>query len=622
MRLIHTLYVFIGVLFLSAFSFTTIAQNETNKIEQQALKRAESGVSLSKPRPAFNKRSLNSNLQSRTIKTSNADSVISVDTVLQKPKTMVYIENSNTLDYDEKRLPDVQLLKGDVCLRHDSAYLYCDSAYFYDKINSFTAFGHVKIAQGDTLFVYGNILHYDGNTKVARLRGRVRMVNRDVQLTTDSLIYDRNLNVGYYPNKGKLKDSLNVLTSDWGLYYPGTRIALFHGHVVGTNPDVVMHSDTLKYQTQTKVATILGPTTIVHKGETTIYSENGWYDTSNGQAELLLNSYVEQKDGKMLLGDTIFYDRAHGFGKAFSNVELRDTSNNVSLFGNYGFFQEKNDAGFVTKRALMTEYSSKDTLYLNADTIFTFADAADTSKNVIQAYYNVRFYRNDLQGVCDSMVYTTSDSILQMLKFPVLWSENKQISGDTVRLYSADSSLNRILVIGNVFVSENLDSVHFNQLSGKKMIGYIEARQLRKIETEGNAESLFFPKDSTFFIGMNQTQSSFIDFYFTPQGKFYKVVPYPSVTGTMKPMTMVTKENMYLRNFSWQAYLRPYSWQDIFARPKRKVIEKVDKQREADRKKEIEERKQQRENLMNGNANSKSSLPSGLPDSNRGGNVF
>jgi lipopolysaccharide assembly outer membrane protein LptD (OstA) len=172
-------------------------------------------------------------------------------------KTMVYLENSETLSFDQERLPGVQLLKGDVCFRHDNAFLYCDSAYFYEEQNSFNAYGHVKIVQGDTLFVYGDVLYYDGNTKMARLRHNVKMENRRVTLTTDSLNYDRLNNVGYYFQGGKLQDELNVLTSVYGYYYPNTNDAVFNDAVVLTNPKFVLNSDTLNYNTKTEIASIL-----------------------------------------------------------------------------------------------------------------------------------------------------------------------------------------------------------------------------------------------------------------------------------------------------------------------------------------------------------------------------
>ena len=189
------------------------------------------------------------------------------------------------------------LFRGNVRFRHDDAYLYCDSAYFFEQRNSFNAYGHVRIVQGDTLFIYGDVLYYDGDTKMARLRNNVRMHNRSIRLTTDSLNYDRGANVGYYFTGGKLTDATNTLTSKFGYYYPGLEMALFRGKVRLKNPNFVMDADTLKYFTETDLAQILGPTTVLYAKETTIYSEKGWYDTKTEQSELLLNSLITHQAG-------------------------------------------------------------------------------------------------------------------------------------------------------------------------------------------------------------------------------------------------------------------------------------------------------------------------------------
>ena len=178
-------------------------------------------------------------------------------------KTMVYLLHSDLLRFDKKLNPDAQIVEGNVVFRHDSVYMYCDSAYFYSKTNSLEAFGQVKMNQGDTLFLYGDYLFYDGNSQIAMVRENVRMENRNTTLLTDSLNYDRILNLGYYFEGGTLTDEDNVLTSDWGEYSPETKMAAFNRDVKLVNPQFTLTSDTLKYNTTTKVANILGPSDIV-----------------------------------------------------------------------------------------------------------------------------------------------------------------------------------------------------------------------------------------------------------------------------------------------------------------------------------------------------------------------
>ena len=250
---------------------------------------------------------------------SDSVAVAAPDSVAPK-RTKVYLEHANTLSFDKERNADAQILNGDVCFRHDSSYMYCDSAYFFEATNSLEAFSNVRMEQGDTLFVYGNYLFYDGNTRIAYLRENVRMENGQVTLFTDSLNYERMPDIGYYFEGGLIVDSLNQLSSFYGQYSPSTKLAIFNDSVRLENERFTLYSDTLHYRTDTKIATILGPSVIVSDSGT-IYSSRGWYDTVNDMSMLLDRSRVVSGD-RVLTGDSIAYDRKVGFGEAFGGMSI------------------------------------------------------------------------------------------------------------------------------------------------------------------------------------------------------------------------------------------------------------------------------------------------------------
>ncbi|MDR1937378.1 MAG: hypothetical protein LBQ73_02625, partial [Tannerellaceae bacterium] len=282
-------------------------------------------------------------------------------------KTKVYLEHVSSLSFDKELHPDYRLLVGDVIFRHDSSYMYCDSAYFYEETNSLEAFSNVRMEQGDTLFIYGDWLHYDGNTQLARLRHNVRMENNQVRLFTDSLNYNRLLNTGYYFEGGKIIDVDNILTSYYGQYSIDTKLAVFNDSVILVNPQFTLYSDTLHYHTDTKTATILGPSVIVSDSGT-IYSSRGWYNTETNVSLLLDRSQVLSGD-RILIGDSIAYDKESGFTEVFGNMCLQDTSQMIILEGQYGYYNELTKFAFATDSARFMEYSQGDTLYLHADTL-------------------------------------------------------------------------------------------------------------------------------------------------------------------------------------------------------------------------------------------------------------
>lgn len=219
--------------------------------------------------------------------------------------------------------------------------MYCDSAYWYERENIFEAFSNVRMEQGDTIFVYGNYLHYDGNRRLARLRENVRMENPQATLFTDSLNYDRLENISYYFDGGMLVDEENELTSIWGQYSPDSKEALFKENVKLINPDFTLYTETLKYNTETKIADIMGPSVLVSDSGY-IYTTRGWYNTETDDCQLLDRSQVIDKDStQILIGDTIYYNRKNGIAEVYGNMFLQDTIKKVILKGNYGYYNEK-----------------------------------------------------------------------------------------------------------------------------------------------------------------------------------------------------------------------------------------------------------------------------------------
>lgn len=478
----------------------------------------------------------------------------------------IYLLRANTLEYDKSKNADFQILRGDVRFRQDSAYMFCDSAYLYESTNSIDAFGNVRMEQGDTLFVYGDYLYYDGNTGLARLRDNVRMINRDVTLTTDSLNYDRLLNIGYFFEGGEITDPNNRLSSVYGQYSPDTKDAVFQFNVELHNPKYILYSDTLKYNTDSGIADILGPSTIVSDSNT-IYSDLGWYDTKRDLAMLLDRSRIVSKSQE-LVGDTIYYDRNTGYGEVFGSMFMNDTARKVILEGDYGYYNEISEKAFVTDRAQAIEYSTQDSLFFHADTL---RSSVTDSARMLQAYYGVRFFRTDLQGVCDSLKYSTLDSTLVMYKNPVIWNLESQIYGDTIFILMNDSTVKHVTVKDFAFLAQKKSEEYYDQLTGKVMDAYFQGGELYRMDMSGNVETIFFPeeKDKS-LIGLIQVQSSYLKSFFKEK-KLESLVMNPEPKGSLTPIPKLTGSELYLSSFHWYAELRPKDKADIFRKAEMKA---------------------------------------------------
>ena len=483
----------------------------------------------------------------------------------QPAKSKVYLLHSDVLKKSKDNPdPNAQILVGDVVFRHDSIYMYCDSACFYEKTNSLEAFDNVKMVQGDTLFLYGDYLFYDGNTQIAQVRNNVRMENRTTTLTTDSLNYDRVANLGYFFDGGTLMDEENVLTSDWGEYSPSTKESVFNYEVKLVNPQFVLTSDTLRYNTATKIANIVGPSDIDSE-ENHIYSELGYYYTQQGQAELL-NRSVLTNEGKQLTGDSLFYDRNRGFGEAFRNVEFVDTIGKNMLTGDYCYYNQLTSYAFATDKAMAVDFSQGDSLFIHADTLqmYTFNFDTDSVFREARAFHKVRFYRTDVQGVCDSLVFSSKDSCLTMYRDPILWNKNQQLLGEEIMIYMNDSTIDWAHIENQALSVERIDSVNYNQVTGKEMKAFFKGGEMRQVDVIGSVRLVYYPmeKDST-LLGMNVSETSQLNM-FLENRKLKKMIMSPKSNGTLYPMSQIPPAKAKLDNFAWFDYVRPLSKEDIF----------------------------------------------------------
>jgi lipopolysaccharide assembly outer membrane protein LptD (OstA) len=387
----------------------------------------------------------------------------------------VYLIHSDELWYDRWRNNDAQVLRGKVEFEHDGAHLYCDSANFFEASNSFEAWGNVRMVQGDTLSLTSDYGYYDGNNKFMEAKvfssdKQVELRNRATTLFTDTLYFDRIDNMGYYNDGGKLVDKTTTLTSVHGEYHTDTKDAFFTDHVKMVDKESTLLTDTLAYNTRTKLANVMGPSDI-YSGKSHIYSEMGYYNTDTEQAELLKRSVLDN-DGRILVGDSIWYDGKTSISEAFWNVVYTDTVNRNGLFCNYGYYDDATGYAMSTDSAVAFDYSQKDTLFIHADTLklFTYNLNTDSVYREVYAYNKVRAYREDVQAVCDSMVYISRDSCITMYRDPIVWNLNQQLLGEVIELYLNDSVVDHDHVINQALSVEKLpDPDIFNQVTSKEM---------------------------------------------------------------------------------------------------------------------------------------------------------
>jgi lipopolysaccharide export system protein LptA len=279
----------------------------------------------------------------------------------------VEIINADSFEFDEDLGNGAKRLLGNVQFKQDNVLMFADSAYYYDN-NSLDAFGNIHINQSDSVHLYGDVLNYNGNSKMASVTGKqVTLKDKDMTLTTTKLDFNMQSNIGYYNAKGKIVNKDNVLTSQNGYYYSQQKNLFFKKDVVLINPDYKMYCDSLRYHTLSETAFFNGPTNIISDANK-IYCENGWYNTKKDVAQFNKRAWLKNQEQK-LHGDSLYYDSKNGYGKALKNVEVLDSAHKLSIKGNMLEYFELAEKSIVTDHAVMIQYFNDDTLYLHADTL-------------------------------------------------------------------------------------------------------------------------------------------------------------------------------------------------------------------------------------------------------------
>lgn len=472
----------------------------------------------------------------------------------QPQRHRVEILHSDELKFDQ--LQGMKKLLGNVHLQHQSMFMTCDSAYYYDQTNQVLAYSRIHIHQGDTIHIYGKNLIYNGDTGKALMTDSVELVDKETRLFTDRIDYDVNTQTAEYKTGGRILNGDNVLTSITGIYYSNLKMIHFRDSVKIVNPDYIMHADTLRYNTLSEVILFEGPSEAI--GDSIyLYCEKGWSDTRNDVSRLMKNAVIDNRNQR-LFGDTLYYDKKKGYGEGFGNVVIADTANNAFAAGNYAWYYKDPQQFLITNNASFSMISEGDTMTLRADTLKAVPqyDTSGVSYKLLKAYYRCSIYSNGLQGVCDSLSYSFRDSVARLYVDPVLWAEENQMTADSMSLFTKNKAPDRMELYNTAYIVSSIDSLHFNQVKGKNLTGYFKDNKLFKVVITGNGETVYYVLDGEALIGVNRAKCASIEIYLE-NGKVKEIVQKGSPDGTIEPPEKTPPTELKLEDFRWLPERRP-----------------------------------------------------------------
>ena len=459
----------------------------------------------------------------------------------------------------------INILIGNVILEQDSTIIYCDSAILDRENNTFDAYKNVHMVSNDSVELFGDKMFYDGNTKIGEVFNNVILIDNRATLYTNYLRYNRNTKTAYYNKRGKIIDNDNVLNSRFGYYYTDIDEFLFQDEVVVTTPDYVIEADTMRYNSETEIVYFLGPTTMTGE-EDFMFARQGWSDTKQSITSLKEDALVIHLN-HILQGDSIYYEKESGLGQVFENAVLIDTVKQVVIKGDFVEYFKEPGFAYATDSALAIIVDGPDSLYLHSDTLRLKFDTTNEAEELF-AYKKVKFFRESLQGACDSLVYNVNDSIINMMQSPVLWSDDNQLTSESIQIFITDQSPDSMILDNNaMIISQETDTTQFNQIKGRNVIGHFQNNELVRIDVNGNSETIYYVRDDETqgLIGINKGLASDMIIQLKNR-KIQSITYFSEPVMTLYTETSLTGADRQLEGFLWLKSKRPLNKDDIFRR--------------------------------------------------------
>ena len=483
---------------------------------------------------------------------------------LQRKKTRVHIEHYDKATYSKSQ-GDMQRLLGHVKIRHDSAYFFCDSAYFYEKNNSFDAYQNVHIIVNDSVEIFSDLLNYNGDTRFAEFFDNVKLMDDSTTLYTEYLTYDRNQHLACYPDSATTYRGDKTLISCIGYYRDDIKEFSFFENVEVLSPKYQMYTDTLFYNTSIEKMWFQGPTTIINE-ENVLKGKHGYYLVNEDHVHLDQRPFLHNETQKMW-SDSMFYDRNMGLAKAYSQVDMIDTSYMVIMRGDYMEMWENQGFSFATDSAYAISYDGGDSLYIHGDTLFLYFDKKEEEAKKLIARRHVRFFKSDLQGKCDTLTYLVEDSIIHMRVAPILWSEDSQMTGTDIDIKIKESTVEWVLQKGNAFIISQDTIEGFNQIRGTDITSLFKNGDIHHVNVDGDkAETIYWIRDDDGgLIGIDVSKSTTMVIEMEKRNVSI-IKSYKGIDETMYPEEDLSESNRYLQGFKWHDDARPRDKDDIFRR--------------------------------------------------------
>lgn len=486
--------------------------------------------------------------------------------------------HSDNFGVDPAKYNGNPFFSGNVQFAHQGSQLFADVVILYREQNFIKAIGNVKLQNADGSVITAGEMEYDGNTQRGIARKNVVLTDPKQTIKTETLYYDRAANKAYFDTGGTIYANNSVTYTRSATYDVTSKTVDLTGNIKIDNDQYTLEGSNIRQNQNTNVADIFGPTTITNKQNPAnrVYTENGTYNMNTKEVWLNKNSTIFY-NGKTLKGDKMYYNQISGFGRANGNVILNDPRERRFIRGGYGEIYERKDSAMITEKPYAVKILEKDSMYISAEKFLTFqrADSTARKKSFLRAFRKVRFYKSNAQARADSLSFNETDGVLHFDYSPVLWSGEKQVTGDRIEVYFdvQNEYIDSVKVISNAFAISKVDSLNnkdeFHQIKGRLMTVYYKENQVRLAQALGNAQAITYADSENEKtkqlerIGISLSTCGTIEASF--ENRQVQIISCNiGANNETYPMSMIPREKRFFPDFNWNTKDRLRRWQDIF----------------------------------------------------------
>ena len=433
--------------------------------------------------------------------------------------------------------------------------------------------------------------NYFSKEKLFVFSDSVAMFTDSVLISTTQLKYHTDTDIAEFSNRTLAWRDSSILYANYGQYVRPQNLFIFEKDSYILTREQELWADKLMYYRTTGHADLYENVQVLDTVQKSIgLAHKATYRPSPRRVELTREPAVgmysyenEVADTLFLAADTILYYTRRMCEIDSASIALAQERLNLSAIDPIAIHdnerraaRQKKQPAKLGKEAVAVKDTSSTLLAdmadslkietpLREETVEKIVPAGEDTTQVdfIDAYHNVRFYRSDVQGRCDSLVYTGLDSMARFYSNPVMWHEGKnQFTADSIQALLKNRQLSKINLLTNAFIAMQEDSIHFNQIRSLEMAAYFANNELYRFDALGGVSAIFFMEEDSTITLMDREECKLMTAKIK-DNQIQRTRSIQELKQNVFPIYNLPLEEQRLKGFQWRGEERPVTRFDV-----------------------------------------------------------